>query len=136
MRAFIAPVPFNVCNTADQLIQSWLEGVDKNGSENVDMSRNPRHAWPSGAAVQLSHGNVAGLWEKIPDLAPLPEGEVDVSARVEWEDGDIRDNARAVVEGLLQKTLRSADEPIRVASENAVCVDPRITMELRHKQVS
>ena len=136
MHAFTVTFPVNISPTADELIQSWLEGVDKNGSENGDTRRKPRHAWIGGAAGKQSHGNVAGLWENVPDLAPLPWGEVDISARVEWEGGDVRDNARAVVEGLLQKTLRIAEEPVGVSSENAVCVDPRVAMELRHKQVS
>ena len=116
--------------------------MDKTSSENDDACKIPRYTWASGATGPLSvrkapTGHEAALWQKIPELVPLSEGEVDISARVEWEEGDVRDNARAVVEGLLQKTLRGVDEPEkRVSSKRATCADPRITMELRHKQVS
>lgn len=131
-------VPLILC-TADELIQSWLEGVDKTGRENDDARRIPRYAWVSGATGPSSYPKVpnsdAALWQRSPEFLPLAEGEVDVSAQVEWEEGDVRDNARAVVQGLLHKTLRGVDGPKKVSSKHATCADPRIAMELRHKQV-
>ena len=54
----------------------------------------------------------------------------DFLSGLDWNEGDVRDNTRAVLRGLLDKPLTR-----EATSKKKGSHDPRVTMEMRHREV-
>ncbi len=118
------------------------------------MPRAPAYTWgdnlPS-AATQYPHGlrrgehidtGPYGLGGWTSELTPtegttpLPHAghsnQADVLTGLDWSEGDVRDNARAVVDRLMKKSFsgRKGSHDLKKRSR-----DPLVTMEMRHKAV-
>ena len=57
----------------------------------------------------------------------------------DWGEGDVRENVSSIVEALMKKPVSSRGGGRRENGERrggaGECSDPRVTMEMRHKQV-
>ena len=61
--------------------------------------------------------------------------EPDYLSCLDWSDGDVGMNARAVVDGLMKTSSVNTRHPKTVGGGRG-SHDPRVTMEMRHKEVS
>lgn len=55
----------------------------------------------------------------------------DFLSSVDWDEGDVSENVHLVVQGLMRKSLVQAQRRGRGRKSH----DPRVTMEMRHKEV-
>ena len=162
---------------AEELIRSWLEGVENSGippgvggvspSHDLHSSHVPIGAWGTTeelpATLRLEHrGHTPSchtfakrdhstLTTSNSSRYPLGFSEVtqrpvfgmggalelegggakggDFLSGLDLSEGDVRDNTRAVLQGLLDKPLA------REATTKKGSHDPRVTMEMRHREV-
>ncbi len=59
----------------------------------------------------------------------------DFLTALDWSEGDVRANAKAVVDGLMTKTLAKARPTKGSLDSKRRSHDPLVTMEMRHKAV-
>ena len=120
----------------------------------------PRRSHAPKPATPLDRLNPApdtpALLDFVPRLIPTAESEPrlsspepypppprDVLSSLDWGGGCVEENARAVVDSLLTKSLLSAGRSATVKEDGGIdgrgrdvrSRDPHVTMEMRHKQV-
>ena len=110
-------------SAAEELIQQWLDPPIR------------VHAWGDDSPI-VSHQEFLGLemgadessWRQRSD----EPSRKDFLSDLDWSEGDVRENVRAVVDGLMQKSLAKVQSGGHGKRKSH---DPRITMEMRHKEV-
>ena len=76
------------------------------------------------------------LEERVSSCSTAPQEEGDyLGSVVDWYHGNVAENARSVVEGLLEKDLHTPLLVMPNTPSSKLSHDPRITMDMRHKKV-
>lgn len=100
---------------AEEIVRKWLKGVEGD----------------SGSSHEKK-GSFRCDYTTSPPPSPTARDEVDYLGSLDWSHGNVADNAKSVVEGLLRRDLQGVNSP---TTHTKQCNDPRITMEMRHKKV-
>ena len=127
-------VPIRAWSTAEELLASQcLERPSlrspsaKRNHSTLAVSNGSRHSThgTSEAAIRSAFG-VGGALELEGGVAKSG----DFLSGLDFGEGDVRDNTRAVLQGLLDKPLSREATSKKKGSQ-----DPRVTMEMRHREV-
>lgn len=102
-------------STAEEIVRKWLKGVEGDSGSNHEKK-----------------GSFRCDYTTSPPPSPTARDEVDYLGSLDWSHGNVADNAKSVVEGLLRRDLQGVNSP---TTHTKQCNDPRITMEMRHKKV-
>ncbi len=98
------------------MIRNWLKDVETAEDTNLESSTDALHNMrPPASSASRSDDFLSSL---------------------DWEQGNVADNAKNVVRELLRKDLSSTiSSSNHRGTKSAVSHDPRVAMEIRHRQV-
>ena len=111
------PHLFYVDNVADELIRQWLAGVESAAS----FTSTPTGDGDMAQTVAVDEGRI-----KTND-------DADFLSSVDWLSGDVGQNTKEVLQGLLSKELKG--QSAQQARTKKKSCDPVVTMEMRHREV-
>lgn len=113
-------------DSAEEVIRKWLKGVEGTA---VDRERE--------AGIDDIYNGWSLSHRPHPPLAAEQGEGADYLNSLDWGRGSVADNARSVVESLLQKDLPNPHSQGLAggAAARQRSHDPRVTMEMRHQKV-
>ena len=136
-----------LAHTADAIIQSWvneLTNVSPPSDERGSGGSLSFQFLPSPPHVHLPHSTFPTNSGDLPIVRAgnLTQelviegggGDEDYVSTMDWGEGPVRENVRKVMMGLLQTPVNESEGKKRRRRERVV--DPSVTMEMRHQQVS
>ena len=108
---------------AEELIRHWLAGVESASLPSASTSH--------GAGSEREESNRTSTWVVSRENTNM-ETE-DFLSTVDWVSGDVGQSTKDVLRGLLSKELKCEVRHQPIAKRKSH--DPRVTIEMRHKQV-